>query len=291
MIRLFTIASAFAALGLCTAPAAESGKSAAPKINAACSIHLGWQAPASEWFYLEARVEKTTPGSYFMVCGWNTGYFGVQELGGGKKVAIFSVWDPTKGDNPEHVKLEDRVEVLHEGKDVKVSRFGGEGTGGKSMTEFPWKVGEKIRCIVQARVEGEKTAYSGWLWQPKSNEWKHLVTFRVQTGGKPLSGLYSFVEDFRRDGKSVGEERRAVFGNGWVKTVDKGVQPLSQARFTASKAPTEASDLIDAGQAEGGLYLANGGKVSPSVPVGTVLNLSAPPLTLPNDLPAELNKP
>lgn len=291
MTRLPAIASVFVALGLCAASAAESGKPAAPRINAACSIHLGWQAPASEWFYLEARVEKSTPGSYFMVCGWNTGYFGVQELGGGKKVAIFSVWDPTKGDNPEHVKLEDRVEVLHEGRDVKVSRFGGEGTGGKSMTEFPWKVGEKIRCMVQARVEGGKTAYSGWLWQPKANEWKHLVTFRVQTGGKPLSGLYSFVEDFRRDGKSVGEERRAVFGNGWVKTVDKGVQALSQARFTASQAPTEARDIIDAGQAEGGLYLANGGKVSPSVPVGTVLNVNPPPLTVPNDLPAELFKP
>ncbi|WP_009959144.1 DUF3472 domain-containing protein [Verrucomicrobium spinosum] len=291
MTRLLAIVSAFTVLGLCAAPAAESEKSAAPRINAACSIHLGWQAPASEWFYLEARVEKSTPGSYFMVCGWNTGYFGVQELGGGRKVAIFSVWDPTKGDNPEHVKLEDRVEVLHEGKDVKVSRFGGEGTGGKSMTEFPWKLGEKIRCIVQAKVEDGKTAYSGWLWQPRSNEWKHLVTFRVQTGGKPLSGLYSFVEDFRRDGKSVGEERRAVFGNGWVKTVDKGMVPLAQARFTASKAPTEARDIVDAGQAEGGLYLANGGKVSPSVPVGTVLNVNPPPLTVPNDLPAELFKP
>ncbi|HSJ01408.1 MAG TPA: DUF3472 domain-containing protein, partial [Verrucomicrobium sp.] len=228
--------------------------------------------------------------SYFMVCGWNTGYFGVQELGNGKKVAIFSVWDPTKGDNPTAVKLEDRVEVLHEGKDVRVSRFGGEGTGGKSMTDFPWKLGDKIRCIVHTKVEGDKTAYAGWLWLPEKNEWKHLVTFRVHTGGKPLTGLYSFVEDFRRDGKSVTEERRAVFGNGWVKTVAEGIVPLTRAKFTASRAPTEAREIIDAGPAQGGLYLANGGEVKMSRPVGSLLELAPPPLTVPADLPSEIFK-
>ncbi len=267
---------------------AEDKKAPAPK--AACSIHLGWPAPASEWFYLEARVEQSTPGSYFMVCGWNTGYFGVQELGQGRKVGIFSVWDPTKGDNPNAVKLEDRVEVLAQGTDVNVTRFGGEGTGGKSMTPFDWKVGETLRCVVQARVEGEKTAYTGWLWEPKTKAWKLMATFRVQTGSKPLSGLYSFVEDFRRDGRSVGEVRRAVFGNGWVKTTDGTMVPLVKGRFTKSNAPTEAGALIDAGQARGGLYLQNGGGTKRSVEPGTVLDMQDAPKAPPTDLPAELVK-
>jgi hypothetical protein len=266
----------------------EKGKAVEP--NAACSIHLGWPAPQAEWFYLEGRVEKSTAGSYFMVCGWNTGYFGVQELGKGHKVGIFSVWDPTTGDNPNAVKLEDRVEILAQGKDVKVSRFGGEGTGGKSMTDFPWEIGETLRCVVQARVEGEKTAYTGWLWQPKEKTWKLMATFRVRTGGKPLSGLYSFVEDFRRDGKSVHEERRAVFGNGWVRTVDGQTQPLTKGRFTNSKAPTEAGELIDAGQATGGLYLQNGGATKKSVEPGTLLEMKDAPKTVPTDLPVELKQ-
>jgi hypothetical protein len=266
----------------------EKGKAVKP--NAACSIHLGWPAPAADWFYLEGRVEKSTPGSYFMVCGWNTGYFGVQELGKGRKVAIFSVWDPTTGDNPEAVKLEDRVEILAQGKDVKVSRFGGEGTGGKSMTDYSWEIGETLRCVVKARVEGEKTAYTGWLWQPKEKAWKLMATFRVRTGGKPLSGLYSFVEDFRRDGKSVHEVRRAVFGNGWVHTVDGQTLPLTKARFTNSKAPTEASELIDAGQAAGGLYLQNGGETKKSIEPGTLLEMKDAPETAPTDLPVELKQ-
>lgn len=258
--------------------------------TAACSIHFGWPAPASTWFYNEATVRASTPGSYFSICGWNTGYFGIQELGDGRKVAIFSVWDPAKGDNPDNVPLEQRVEVLHEGKDVEVSRFGGEGTGGKSMTPFAWKTGEKVRCIVQAIVEGEKTAYAGWLYQPSKKEWKHLVTFRVKTGGKPLSGLYSFVEDFRRDTKSVTEERRCEFGNGWVKTTEGRLQAITEGRFTCSRAKNEAQDLINAGQAEGALFLANGGKVRREAEVGSLLKLPAVSPAPPQDLPAELLK-
>ncbi len=268
--------------------AATFSHSAEP--TAACSIHFGWPAPASKWFYHEATVQKSTRGSYFMVCGWNTGYFGIQERGDGSKVAIFSVWDPAKGDNPNNVPLEQRVEVLHEGKGVEVSRFGGEGTGGKSMTSFDWQIGEKVRCIVQAKVEGEKTAYAGWLYQPQTSEWKHLVTFRVTTGGKPLSGLYSFVEDFRRDTKSVKEERRCEFGNGWVKTTHGKLQAITEGRFTCSRAKNEAQDLINAGQTASGLFLATGGEEKLVAEVGSTLKLPSVSTQPPQDLPAELLK-
>ena len=256
--------------------------------TAACSIHFHWPAPAAAWFYNEAKVRQSTAGSYFMICGWNTGYFGIQELANGRKVAIFSVWDPAKGNNPNNVPLEQRVEVLHQGKGVEVSRFGGEGTGGKSMTAFNWKVGEKVRCLVQATVDGEKTAYAGWLWQPATQAWKHLVTFRVTTGGKPLAGLYSFVEDFRRDRKSVTEERRCEFGNGWVKPVKGDPQALTRGVFTASKAINEAQELINAGMVRGGLYLENGGKVQRTIPVRTELEVKPVQANPPGDLPAEV---
>jgi hypothetical protein len=42
-------------------------------------------------------VGNSVPGSYFMAVGWNTGYFGIQEVSADRKVVIFSVWDPTKG--------------------------------------------------------------------------------------------------------------------------------------------------------------------------------------------------
>lgn len=48
-------------------------------------------------------------------------------MGNRKKVVIFSVWDPTKGNDPNAVAENRRVEVLDKAEDVLVRRFGGEG--------------------------------------------------------------------------------------------------------------------------------------------------------------------
>lgn len=256
-----------------------------PAPRAARSVHLGYPAPDATAFYLEMVVAESTPGTYFMACGWNTGYFGIQELGDGRKVALFSVWDPTEGDDPAAVAPEDRVEVLHEGPGVRVRRFGGEGTGGQCLTDFDWQPGQTNRFLVTATVHSNKTAYAGWLWRPDRRAWTHLVTFRTRTGGQWLRGLYSFVEDFRRDGRSVRERRRAWFFNGWVKTAAGAWQPLARARFTASHAEWEARDNIDAGVADGRFYLATGGDTRLSLGLGSLLELPAPPAAAPDDLP------
>ena len=106
----------------------------AETIRAARSVHLGYKAPAATFFYNEMVIQESVDGSYFMACGWNTGYFGLQQLTGQtNKVVIFSVWDTAKGDDPQAVKAEDRVEVLEEGVGVRIKRFGGEGTGGQCI--------------------------------------------------------------------------------------------------------------------------------------------------------------
>lgn len=257
----------------------------APAYRAARSVHLGYPAPESVAFYLEMAVDQSTPGSYFMACGWNTGYFGIQELGDGRKVAIFSVWDPTTGDDPGAVKPEDRVELLHQGAGVRARRFGGEGTGGQCITDFDWRLGQTNRFLVTATVQSNKTAYAGWLWLTDRREWKHLVSFRTRTGGQPLRGLYSFVEDFRRDGKSVLEVRRARFFNGWVKTTTREWRPLARARFTASGAEWESKENIDAGRTGDQFYLATGGATTQSRELGGSIELPTQPAAPPDDLP------
>ncbi|MSU28427.1 MAG: DUF3472 domain-containing protein [Pedosphaera sp.] len=257
----------------------------APKPRAARSIHLGFPAPDATAFYNEAVVDESVNGSYFMACGWNTGYFGIQQIGSTtNKVVIFSVWDPTKGDDAKAVPLEQRVEVLFEGEGVKVNRFGGEGTGGKSMFPHAWKIGETNRFLVEAKVEGEKTAYTGWFFLNEKREWKRLVTFRTKTGGKPLRGLYSFVEDFRRDTKSATEAHSARFGHGWVQTLAGDWQPLAKARFTASNAKTEAKETINAGVRDGWFFLTTGGATKQVQELNQVIENSATS-TRPTDLP------
>ena len=90
-----------------------AAETAAPP-RAARSVHLFYPAPDAALFYNEMTVPQSTPGSYFMAAGWSTGYFGIQELSDGRKVILFSVWDPTKGDDPNAVKQEERVECLHQ---------------------------------------------------------------------------------------------------------------------------------------------------------------------------------
>ena len=161
------------------------------------------------------------------------------------------------------------METLFKADDVVTKRFGNEGTGGQSFFEFDWKTGEACRFLVTATAtaEGAKTAYAGHFWLPEKKQWKHLVTFRTRTGGEPLRGLYSFVEDFRRDGKSAGQARRATFGNGWVRDLKGNWHALTKARFTASGAEWEAKETIDAGLADGRFYLQTGGDTKTTTPL------------------------
>jgi len=261
------------------------------EFRAARSVHLGYPAPAAVLFYNEAVVEKSVNGSYFMACGWDTGYFGIQQLDKpDQKLVLFSVWDPTEGDNPNAVNQQDRVKVLFRGEGVSIKRFGGEGTGGQCMWKHGWKLGETNRFLISAAVEGGGTAYTAWFGG--NGPWKKLATFQTRTGGRHLSGYYSFIEDFRRDFKSVGEERRARFGQGWVKSADGAWTPLTKARFTASAAEWESKDNIDAGLAAGWFYLATGGDIKKSHDLSSLIELPAstdlrPPANLPTELGGE----
>lgn len=223
------------------------------------SVHLAYPAPEGSAFYTEIAVEKSSAGTYFMAAGWSKGYFGIQELASGKKLVLFSVWDPTAGDDPKKVDEAKRVKLLHKDDAVRIQRFGGEGTGGQSFFDYDWKIGATYRFLVTAKPDGaSRTAYAGYFFLPDQKQWKHLVTFSTITSGTLLKGYYSFVEDFRRNKVSTTKERRASFGNGWVKSTKGDWTPLEKARFTADANPVLN---IDAGATDGRYFLATGGNI------------------------------
>jgi hypothetical protein len=222
------------------------------------SVHLSYPAPAGVEFYNEVTVENSAPGSYFMACGWGKGYYGIQELGNGKKFVLFSVWDPAAGENPSKVPAEKQVKTLHKDKAVRVGRFGNEGTGGQSFFDFDWKTQETYRFLVTAKADGaDRTAYSGYFYLPEKKEWKHLVTFSTLTPkGELLGGYYSFVEDFQRNKVSATQVHRMKLANGWVKSTKGEWLNLDKARFTGDSNP---ATNIDAGAAGTSFFLATGG--------------------------------
>ena len=259
--RIVLAGSFVVALLLMAISIARAADPATPR--AARSVHLSYPGPEADAFYNEVTVENSAPGSYFMLCGFRHGYFGIQEQSAQRKVVLFSIWDPTSGNDARNVPPEQRVEVLHQDPDVLVKRFGGEGTGAQCFLKYDWQIGQTYRFFVRAKVEGEKTAYAAYFYLPQEKQWKHLATFRTRTGGERLKGFYSFIEDFRRDTKSAGEVRRAVFANAWVLAGDW--KPLLAARFTASNSQWEAKETIDCGVTGEGFYLQTGGDTKRSM--------------------------
>jgi len=263
--------------------------------RAARSVHLIYPAPASTVFYNEMTVRQSQPGSYFMACGFSNGYFGIQELRGGNKIVLFSVWDPG---NPmdltaaaSRVPADLRVEVLAKGSDVFAQRFGGEGTGAKSMLPYSWKTNEVYRFMVQAKVEDKKTTYSGYFFLNETKQWKLMATFRTLTGGVALDDIYSFVEDFRRDGQSPKETRRALFGSGWAKGLDGQWRELTRAMFSADRTRLNNINATIEGE---NFTLATGGETTNTTRLGTSLQRPASPskpvaleLKLTADIPAK----
>jgi len=250
------------------------------------SVHLGYPSGEVSAFATEVIVKQSAPGSYFMACGWDKGYFGIQEQGPGKKVVIFSVWD--SGDN-DKTKLDPelRVKVLHKGEGVSIGRFGGEGSGGQSFLDFDWKLDAPYRFQVTAKkADDKRTEYAGWFRTPDDQEWRHMVTFSTVTGGKAgMKGLYSFVEDFKRDRVSTTKTRRAEFGPGWAQPIGGEWTPLLKARFTADANPVLN---IDAGLVKGTdrYFLATGGEVAITGPnLREVMELPAGERKAPADLP------
>jgi hypothetical protein len=218
------------------------------------SVHLGYETPKSKAAYIEVIPQKSAPGTYFCALGFHMGYFGIQELADGKKIALFSIWEP------ENAVGDERVSLIEKGDAVLDQRFGGEGTGGQSRMEFPWETGKPVRFLAQAKPDGEFTEFSGHIHDPAQAKWRLMATFRTRSKGISLEGLYSFIEDFRRNYESAGIAREAVFQNGWVLGLDGKWLAMEKARFTGDVTP---STNIDAGAVPGGFFLKTGGDTAP----------------------------
>lgn len=231
------------------------------------SVHLQYAQPAKNAVSARGSVTviESQAGSYFCLFGWDCGYCGIQDLGERGRVIIFSVWDPVDpfdfAAKPDDVKEELRAKVLYSHPVVNIARFGGEGTGARTMAGFNWKEGESVSIQIDSAPDGtNRTAYTcsvlteeGWIKLSTVSTLKH--------GGnaRGINGLYSFVEDFRRDYASAKVSRCAEYGNIEVKaTADGEWLPITRAVFTADQTPSLA---IDAGRAENGnFFLMTGGK-------------------------------
>lgn len=235
------------------------------------SVHLIYlpDVPGHTAAYQEAVVEKSAPGTYFSCNNFSNGYIGVQELaqkdeqGNPVRVAIFSIWDAKdSGDNPHAAPEEERAKLVARGEHVHTERFGGEGTGGKSMRRFDWKEGQTIRTLVVERKDGEDfRRIAGYIHNPATGKWELMSCWRVQAVRQGLGGGCGFVEDFMRNVESKEKERRATFGPVFRWDGSKWSQ-ATHFRFTHDSNPNNNINCRLNPQ-RGYFSLATGGDIAP----------------------------
>jgi hypothetical protein len=197
-----------------------------------------------EWFYNEITVEESAPYTYFMANGFSGGYMGIQEHPGGKKYALFSIWDAGS-----------KVEIVDWGEGVRVGRFGAEGTGANSNLDFQWEIGKAVQFLVHVQVEpprepgGQRTAlYSGYIRLPDRGVWRLMSKLRVQPCGVNVNskgnllGMNSFIEVFQHLPKQGTPEcdaysvtRRARYGVPWYRRVGSSTfEPFVNVTLTTT---------------------------------------------------------
>ncbi|MFD0894509.1 DUF3472 domain-containing protein [Luteolibacter ambystomatis] len=233
-------------------------KSTDPSKRQCRGVHLGYEAPAARAAYIEVTPEKSSPGTYFCALGFNRGYLGIQDFGDGRKIAIFSVWgasDPTDSKNPPPAD-EQPVTLVQKGDNVLEGRLGGYGMAGQARLVFRWEIGKPTRFFLQAKTTEDGTDFTAHVFDPLQLKWRLVGIFRSHDNAGNVEGLYSFIEDFRRNFESAKVVHKAEYSNGWVLTTDNKWQPLLEARFTADA--TSVTN-VDAGPVQDGFFLQTGG--------------------------------
>lgn len=232
-------------LGLTTlvAPAQNTEPSPEELVKRQCrSVHLNHSniPEKSLALYMVAHALKSAPGTYFSAGNFNDGYIGFQDQGEGKKVIIFSIWDPiAKGDNPQDVPENERVQLVKLGETSRSQRFGGEGTGGQSFVDYPWEIGEKMQfLVVRKPLDNKFKEISGYYYNNNTKKWELISRWKTHSSPKELSFVTSFVEDFRRNYVSAGQVRAASYGPVFAYGPEKKWVRATGGKFTADVTPS-----------------------------------------------------
>jgi len=208
------------------------------------SVHIRYHHPEPKTKYLayynEIRVEKSVKHTYFCTIGFDVGYFGIQDHGSGH-LAIFSVWDRGGGKNNSNaVDQADRTRVEYTNPKAKTSRFGGEGSGAKTMMPFEWEIGKTYSFLVLLTPQDKGTIYTAWIGE-KGKAWSKIASYKTVMTKKELRGFYSFIEDYARNGQTGQKARLAFYPDHGAMSAD------GKWRRIVNGSGTIADDIIQNG--------------------------------------------
>jgi hypothetical protein len=252
-------------------PAAEDAHFNLKERRNAASVHMNYPLPPEEkiqWFYNEVTGVTDPTSTFYMACGFNRGYFGMQVNSPTERRIIFSVWDSgNEGVDRSKVAADDRVQLIAKGEGVYAGDFGNEGTGGHSHLKTMWKTGQTQRFLLGAQpVDATHTVYAGYWWNPEQQDWLLIAAMKAPKAGGYLTRLHAFSENFWGSNGHI--QRKALYGNQWVRTAAGQWLELTVATF--SHDATGRGDRLDRymGFEDGKFFLSHGGFVEGTTPFG-----------------------
>ena len=244
------------------------------------SVHLSYETPKDKdvtWFYNEITIPKGEDviGSYFMANGFKDGYFGIQVNSETERRILFSVWSPYKTQNPDEIPDDYKILLLGKGDGVYSGKFGNEGSGGQSYKVFNWKIDTTYKFLLKGEPSiNNSTDYSAYFFDPATNKWMLIASFRRPYTTRHLTKIYSFLENFIPN--TGNQRRKGFYQNQWVYTTDKKWYEITKAKFTADATARKESRMDYAGGAEGNVFfMENCGFFSTTTPIDTYFTRKA----------------
>jgi len=225
------------------------------------SCHLGYgpQVENTTYYYNEILVPEGQDviGTYFMANGFSEGYFGIQVNSETERRILFSVWSPFHTDDPNAIPEDQKIKMLKKGENVNTGEFGNEGSGGQSFRRYNWKAGITYKFLLKGEPDGKgNTDYTAWFFEPESNKWNLIASFKRPKTNTYLKGFHSFLENFSPNQGYL--TRQVEFKNQWV--YNGQWHKISQARLTVD-ATYKQGNRVDAtgGTTSNGYFLKMGG--------------------------------
>jgi hypothetical protein len=222
------------------------------------SVHLNFPFADSikaEWFYNEITVPvgQDVIGSYYMANGFAEGYFGIQVNSASERRILFSVWSPFQTADPKSIPEDMRILMLRKAEGVYTGEFGNEGSGGQSYLRYNWRAGNTYKFLLNGCPDQKgNTIYTAFFFAPEKGEWMLIASFQRPKTNTYLRRFHSFLENFIPE--QGDKERRALFGNQWIRDTNGNWIELKKAGFTYDNTAAKGFRMDYAGGVENGQF-------------------------------------
>lgn len=201
-------------------------------------------------FYNEVNVIDTDRGTRFVVCGWESGEFGLEHNVDGKRV-VFLRFD-NSGTNQSDAASGRKITYILPNALPTDSAKSSEYT-----LNINWKTERTYRFLVVRKPIMEDVETTLYFYHPSHEEWTRLAVLQSEWIKGGMKELESSISGITVDRYSHLNGRSADFGRGFLLDADQTWKRIGAARFSVDNPEFRN---FDGGKREGRFYLETGGQ-------------------------------